>query len=73
MAGCLGPDFIFLEQMPGSAYAQRLGGVQFRKSIKVLCSLVPLLPPASTASAKVGHSVWARWSQPAQVFCLQTE
>lgn len=38
-----GADFIFLEQMPGPASARGLGGVQFRESIKVLCSLAPLL------------------------------
>lgn len=48
-----GADFIlfyfFLKQMPGPAYARGLGGVQFRESIKVLCSLAPLLPPAPAA------------------------
>lgn len=48
-----GADFIFLEQMPGPAFARGLGGVQFRESIKVLCSLAPLPPPAPAASAKV--------------------
>lgn len=48
-----GADFIFLKQMPGPAFARGLGGVQFRESIKVLCSLAPLLPPAPAASAKV--------------------
>lgn len=53
MAGCRGQILFFLKQMPGPAYARRLGGVQFRESIKVLCSLAPLLPPAPAASAKV--------------------
>lgn len=48
-----GADFIFLEQMLGPASARGLGGVQFRESIKVLCSLAPLPPPAPAASAKV--------------------
>jgi hypothetical protein len=48
-----GADFIFFEQMPGPASACGLGGVQFRESIKVLCSLAPLPPPALAASAKV--------------------
>lgn len=49
-----GADFIFfLEQMPAPASACGLGGVQFRESIKVLCSLAPLPPPAPAASAKV--------------------
>lgn len=39
--------------MPGPASARGLGGVQFRESIKVLCSLAPLPPPAPAASAKV--------------------
>lgn len=49
----LGADFIFLEQMPGPTSVCGLGGVQFRESIKVLCSLALLPPPAPAAPAKV--------------------